>query len=512
MMNIKLSIFFLFFSVFLIFGSGHFGGDGLEDYFVAESIVLDQDLAIYDRPFNVSQMNPHEKDIATGEAFYSKRDLGLPLMLVPFYSLGHFVSSFFPDHLHDYIAQFFVSLFNPFCCALLVVVLFSLIRELGYSACIAYAAVSIFSFCTMTMGYVKSGFSEIATALCVVSALLYLFRYQDHASPKSLFLAGIALAWALFIKKANVIILPVIMIWFLIIETRAKKSFSRVFVRESILVLPIFVAIAAMILKNKFLYGSVLKTEYGAWGDLADKASSGKHYLKAVFYYLLSSGKGYFLFNPPLILGFFALNKIFTKHRAKTALLVLIVATIFGFYVNIFTRGSLFSWGPRYLFLTMPLVTVFLAEFIAQAHTGIRRAWIYLAAGFGFLANLPVYFINPSKFLFFLKEKLAIDEYMINFIPDLSPLRGAWTLLISAVRRLLMNASNNFVFSPDKRLGIVDRIASLNGYDVLDCWWSNILRIDQGFVIFVFIGLSVIACVAILSLISVRRGIHLLDQ
>ena len=47
---LPISIFVFFASVYSLFSIGHYGGDGYEDYLTAESIVLDGNLALYDRP------------------------------------------------------------------------------------------------------------------------------------------------------------------------------------------------------------------------------------------------------------------------------------------------------------------------------------------------------------------------------------------------------------------------------------------------------------------------------
>ena len=123
--NVYVWIFLFFFSSFFFISSGRFGGDGLENYLTAESIVLDGDFSINDRPFEVGEMSYSKKGaIDTTEKRVSQYGLGVALLLVPFYFLGHLLSNFLGSVPHDYITQFAVSLFNPIVMALLSMVLF----------------------------------------------------------------------------------------------------------------------------------------------------------------------------------------------------------------------------------------------------------------------------------------------------------------------------------------------------------------------------------------------------
>jgi len=79
-------IFVLCASVFMIFSNGHYGGDGLENYLTAESIVLDGDTAIHDRPFGVDEMNYKTRGNKDEEgSYYSDYGIGMPVLLVPFF-------------------------------------------------------------------------------------------------------------------------------------------------------------------------------------------------------------------------------------------------------------------------------------------------------------------------------------------------------------------------------------------------------------------------------------------
>ncbi|MGB3114258.1 MAG: hypothetical protein WBC00_06540, partial [Candidatus Omnitrophota bacterium] len=161
-------LFVFFMSYFVLISSGRFGGDGLENYLTAESIVLDGDFSIHDREFGVKEMKYAERGRTGADGkIYSQYGLGAAILLVPFYFIGDLVSSFVPGIPHDYVTQFAVSLFNPVILAFVAVAMFKLLIKLGYTAKTSFVAVLIYSLCTMNVVYARSGFSEPVVALLV---------------------------------------------------------------------------------------------------------------------------------------------------------------------------------------------------------------------------------------------------------------------------------------------------------------------------------------------------------
>ena len=118
-------MFMFFFSLILIFSNGHWGGDGLENYLAAESIVLKGNLIIYDKPFQVKEMKYSVRGQVDNYGYrYASEGIGMSLALVPFYALGHLLAQGLPSGFHDYITQFIVALANPLLIALTAVLLF----------------------------------------------------------------------------------------------------------------------------------------------------------------------------------------------------------------------------------------------------------------------------------------------------------------------------------------------------------------------------------------------------
>ncbi len=490
-------LFVLFFSVFLLISNGRFGGDGLENYFAAESIVLDGDFLIYDRPFDVHEMRHGEKgDGVSAKGRPPAYGLGMAFILVPFYCFGHFLSLSVSSVPHDYITQFAVSLANPTILALLSLVLFNLLRKLEYSAKVSYAATIIYSICTMNIIYARSGFSEPTIALLVLLAVLSFFNYSKEGKAAHLFLGAFCLGYALFIKKNSIILMPAFTLYFLHLLSSDRTKPAGIKMRYFLFfITPFILSFAALLIQNKAVYGGFLKTEFGTIAGMLSKVRTDGYPVKGLYYYLISSGKGYFIYNIAIALGLFSIKDFFRRHKHFFYLIVLLLLSNLLFYSFIFVRGSLFSWGPRYLFPTLPLFSLFFAEFISKKTTVVRRISVLFFALVGFFVQLPNFIVNFSKYLFFVKKEFKLPEYLINFMPDLSPIKGTWALFASSIKRYLSGVSSDFSFNPDCKL-IAPIKASLKGYDVLDIWWLNVIKVEPSLAVPVLlvVCLLVIAC------------------
>jgi len=126
------------------------------------------------------------------------------------------------------------------------------------------------------------------------------------------------------------------------------------------------------------------------------------------------------------------------------------------------------------------------------------RLFLWLLSAAGFLIMLPCMFINQSKFYLFIVEKLRLDEYLINFIPDLSPIKGAWWMFVSRIMQNLTGKDIQFVFAPDYWL-VKPTSAFMDEYNYLDLWYLEVMRQSPHFAQFVY---TVLACLALLSIVS----------
>ena len=517
-----LFLFLFFASVFLLFFNGHYGGDGLESYLTAESIVLDRDLSIHDRPFDISQMHYKVRGHVGGEGkIYSTQGLALPLILVPFYLFGYLISNLFHGIPRAYITQFCVGMSNPILLAILGMVLFKLLRELEFKLDVSLVTAILYSFCTMNFIYSRSGFAEPFVCLLLVLSVSHLIRYEKYARISNIFISSVFLGYTMFIKKNSLIFLLPYIGYLVYLHIKYRQRFDSpfyIFRYWFSFIVPLIFFFGLILLQNILLYGGMGNTEFGSLDNILTVAKSGygpmpvtfnsaqygHQFMRGAFYFLISSGKGYFIYNIiflPALLAMFP--AFFRRHRAALVFAAVLVFFNFSFYIQRFIRGSLFSWGPRYLFPTLPFMAIFLAVFIEDGKRLARKVMLYTLGALGFLMHLPALFIAYSNFFLFVKEKLQLQEYLIDFLPELSPIRGSWFLLISFIKRKLSGESLSFSFNPDIRM-VIPKVESLSGYDTLDIWWANILKVAPHMLPLVLALIFALLTIAILCLVKIR--------
>lgn len=110
--------------IYLLTAGGHYGGDGFWNYLTARSLVIDGDLKISDQTFAIPEMQRQYEAVASSGRIHSKYGLGLPLLEVPFFAVGHFLSGIIPKIPADYLTMFTVSMTNVVLCALWGVLFF----------------------------------------------------------------------------------------------------------------------------------------------------------------------------------------------------------------------------------------------------------------------------------------------------------------------------------------------------------------------------------------------------
>jgi hypothetical protein len=498
---------FIFFTAFYaLFSIGHFGGDGYEDYLTAESIVLDRNLTLLDRPYDPDELQYKTSPGIPGKNgnIYSARgSLGVPVLLTPFYTAGHLLSGFFDNVPHDYITILSVSFYNPLVTAINVLLLFVIAGILGYSRCVSVALSFIYAFCTMTPVYARTGFAEPTLVMFLLLSVMFLIRYKRSMSIVDLSGSVIALTLCLLSRLVALIFVPFLSGYFIWVTLSKGKTKGSIFFKSTIFLSGVFLGCFIAFLLNYVIYGHILSLGAYNIADNASRIASSRHFIKGLYYYLISTGKGFFIFNFPLILSFFLLGAAIRKRNRENLLFFAIFFINLIFYVKSFRRGSLFSWGPRYLMPSVPFLVIILGDYIVQMKRLFFKLILWLFSLTGFFIMLPCLFINQSKFYFFVVEKLGLEEYMINFIPDLSPVKGAWSMLTSR----LISPGMPFLYSPDWRL-IEPVYAGMQGYNYIDLWFVKVIEYAPRLQGIVTIVVSLFIIVLVLSAIGIIKNMR----
>ena len=136
-----------------------------------------------------------------GGHIYSKKGLGLPFLLWPFWMLARVVPQV--GHVHA------LFLFNPVVCALAAVLILAIVRRWGYSESAALLFGALAGLGTLLWPYSKTLFQEPASALALIVAVYFV---SGDLRPYNGIAAGLMLAIAVLIRLTNaVVLLPVLL-------------------------------------------------------------------------------------------------------------------------------------------------------------------------------------------------------------------------------------------------------------------------------------------------------------
>ncbi len=307
---------------------------------------------------------------------YSKKGIGLPLLLWPLMQLSHHI-----PHLGSIPAAL---LLNPIVCTLIAVVVFAAAVRSGYPEKSAFLLATLGSVGTILWPYSKTIFSEPASALFLVAAVYFV---SGRLTARNGFLGGWMLAWAILVKLTNAIVLPVFAGYLLYRYQgaygwrQARALWGGV---AALLALPTVgvVLIAAL---NHAHFGSWLSTGYGGGEAFTNPLASGLREL------LFSPDEGIFIFSPLFILAVIGLPLSWRRARSQTALLMGVIATSLLLFAGWYDWRGGVAWGPRFLVPLTPFFQLLMLPLIHDwvfVRRGWRRATVIAIAAFSCSAQV----------------------------------------------------------------------------------------------------------------------------
>ena len=497
--NTAVWLFFLVLSVYLLVASGHYGGDAVNNYLTTRSMIIDKNVKIDNEDFDISEIKLDREAVVrgVGGASYSSQGIGMPLLQVPLYLIGLIASKVLSSLPGSYITFFLVSFTNSFISAVNAVLLFMIMIKLSFNRKHAVYLCAAYSFCTWAIVYSKTGFSEPAQVTFMLLSMLAMFSYfkKPGSSKALLVLAGASLGFMGLIKSYSVILTPLFALYFLSKNKDGKKP-------DILLPIISYAAVFSVeLLLNHIRFGGILKSGYG--DAIAFGFGYGNHFFKGLYYYWLSSGKGFFFYSALLTLSFVTWRAFYTKNKNEFWFVLLIILSYAIYFAYFFKRGSIFSWGPRYLFPITPLFLLFMEGVFKKK----PLAYLFIFISFlSFAVQIPAVVMNYSRYIYFVKERLGLEEYMINFIPGLSPIKGCWHLLASFISNKFFGAEHIFLYSPDP-LFIKSVSSGMSGYDIVDLWYVNASAYNKGLINFIAIAVSSVFALMLISIYKLSKSL-----
>lgn len=517
--RIDIKVFLLFFLIYILFMSGHMGGDSFWIYLTTESIVLDRNLVLNDHPdrvfaikeleskYNFIMNHPSMKD----DRVVSPYGFGLIIFQIPFFILGYLLSIIIPFIHRDFITMFFTSMTNCFVCALLCYVFYKICKLFNFSEKTSFWMTLALGLSSTVFPYSRQGFVEPLAALSLITTVYFIIVYFNSNKFKNILFCGICFSVGIWTRFDLVIYLPIISLFIIYKTKNINKIIKNIFIFYS----PIFISVVIYLLYNIIRYN-----DYLYFGPQSKYISSLINFspvsiLINIYTLILSSGSGLVIFAPITLLFIFSITYIIKSNLDEFLLFTGIILTNILFYSlipSIYTFT--FAWGTRFAFIILPILFLQIGFFLEKnLHRKIIRYIFKSLLGLGFLVQLPGILVNSAQlqhlFLDIFKrgEDFTLGFEQLTYNPNFSPIILGYYQIVSAFKNTFMNEHLVFPVYNTVRTKIESYIP-LNNVDFFDLWFTNALKIvDKDWILWIFILCVVFILVSLIYyfLLNLRK-------
>ena len=421
----KCWVFVLFLTIYLLTMGGHlYSADDEIKAMIAEAIVDRQSVALPE--VNMAYMNVGKDHLS-----YSPFPIGLSLTLIPPYLISKVLVELFPSIPSQILAEFCYSTINPVITALSCMVLFEIIRLIGYTAPVSVITTFIYGCCTIAFPYAKTVWAEPQATLCSLIGLYGVLLFQIKGKHRRLIWAGVAIGFGI-LTKYETVIYGLFFAW-MIMSFQLKlpdRNWKRAIIDLIYYGLPVFVFCIATLAYNIVRFNDW--RAFSHYGDMVGiQGNQPNPFLDSmegivigIYLHLFSTGKGVFVFSPPAIMYYWAVRDFRSQHRDLTALSVILIAVMFISTGAFWTMSNL-AWGERYFvsltpYFILPL-SALVAKIVEHRNYYMKKSLITVCV-IGFLVQLLGVSIN---FQTVIDKQLAngekTDLQVRSYDPEYSP-------------------------------------------------------------------------------------------
>lgn len=477
---------FLFFLLwYLVFSSGHLGGDSFTNFLTTESLVLDGNLNIVDHPereFQIPEYNESYEAAMNVPDGYGKFGIGMVIVQVPFFVAGYIISLISSAIPRDYITLFAVSMTNPFVVALFCVIFFHLLKKFELSRKRSLYLTVAMGIGTFIFPYTRQGFIEPLTLLCIYSAAFFLFRWKEESKLWLVISAGALLGGALLTRVDSIIYVPVFVGYLCYKENKIRIN------REAVLLgmIVIFTMLLYLVF-NYFRYKSA--ANFGGYrGIVAEYLTLSPFViLHDIYAILISPGSSLLVYAPVVVFSVFGIKSFLRKYTDKGIFLLalIFINIMFISFLELHYTGGV-AWGPRYNLLIVPALIIFGGYGIDYIkNVNLRRYILVFILIIGFLHQMPSVLVNSARMT---KRALNIISFEVqHFTVEYSPVVLGYYHIGSTVANVLFDKHlripiHQDIFAPHPEINKAGhdypRYVSLEGIDEFDLWFVHIFRYD----------------------------------
>ena len=285
---------------------------------------------------------------------YSKYGIGLALLWIPYVLAGKLIAPLtsLPE---DLIICFLISFYNIFFGAGAAVLMFYIIKFFKGSNQVALVMAFLLGLATMCWRYSVYDFSEVAQMFFFLLTIYCVLKNTR----KSLIIGGVSFGFLVLIRVANVIYLPAFLLYFFLKDKPInKKNLKHVFYFLSfVIIFGLFI-----LFLNYIRFGNIFEFGYGNEALKFYPATMPRN----IFRLLFSLDKGIFIYNPLLLLGILGYFKFFKLFRKETIFFGSIIVLNLCVFASWWLWEGGWSWGPRFLVITIPLYLLPLFVFLRK--------------------------------------------------------------------------------------------------------------------------------------------------
>ncbi|MBN1355773.1 hypothetical protein JXA40_05825 [bacterium] len=321
----------------------------------------------------------------------------------------------------------------PLLMALAMTIVFRLSLLLRFSVRRAWWNTLLTGFTTLCWPYSKMLFRDPLQMVCLLLAVTLLVRNRAGTSTISVFLSGTALGYGVLTKETMLLYVPFLLGY--LCSGRKQGRTGRVLV----FLLPVLLSGLICLGYNYYRFGDIFDFCY-----TADNRAHGMSTPFAEGFYglLFSTGRGFFVFNPVMVMACAGLVPFYRRNRAE----LLLFGSLFGatvlFYSKFWTWGGSWAWGPRFLLVATPYMALIATEGLARwMVAGIKKTFALILIGISFAVQIPGVTMHAAPYLSMIAHDVHLfpltsektidirnDLIHVDFIPQFSPIWGlSWS-------------------------------------------------------------------------------------
>ncbi|HEX6507256.1 MAG TPA: phospholipid carrier-dependent glycosyltransferase [Chloroflexota bacterium] len=299
--------------------------------------------------------------VATGRgghlyAFYAP---GQSVFMAPLYVLGKVAA----HHLHlpyDTATLYASRSLDLWLGALLALTFFALARSLGYSRAVAAVLTLVFAFATVAWPDAQSALEQTQVDLFLLLATYTVWQFVAGGlrTRSWMAFAGTALGLCVFTRYDALVYAPIVVLYPLALRAR-KHEWPAAVGDASVYLAALAPWLALVGLWNVWRFGSPFQTGL-------HEQTLGEPFLQGLTGLLISPGKGLIWYLPLIFLLPFAAREFYRRSPSVSLFFAALVALPIIFYPNILYWHGDPSWGPRYLYASIPYLVLPLGEILQR--------------------------------------------------------------------------------------------------------------------------------------------------